>query len=110
MRPYKSLHVLPYYNGRTDRAFLQIVTRLAVLRRTLRSSVPTKGYSYCASVRVYSPLRLSGRRGLHGVVLELLGIEATYLSLALVHLPTGVLYIYVCGVLVEVGTLLRCDE
>ena len=57
-----------------------------------------------------SPLRLSGRRGLHGVVLELLGIEATYLSLALVHLSTGVLYIYVCGVLVEVGTLLRCDE
>lgn len=56
------------------------------------------------------PLRLSRRRGLHSVVLELLGIEATYQSLALVHLSTGVLYIYVCGVLVEVGTLLRCDE
>ncbi len=64
-----------------------------------------------ASARLYSPLRLSGgRRGLHSVVLELLGIEATYLALALVHLSTGVLYIYVCGVLVEVGTLLRCDE
>ena len=110
MRPYKSLHVLPYYNGRTDRASLQIVTRLAVLQRTHRPCVPTNRYTFRASVRVYSPLRLSGRRGLHGVVLELLGIEATYQSLALVHLSTGVLYIYVCGVLVEVGTLLRCDE
>ena len=66
---------------------------------------PYKGLLVC------DPLRLSsGRRGLHSVVLELLGIEAAYLSLALVHLPIGVLYIYVCGVLVEVGTILRCDE
>ena len=75
--------VRPYRSR--DRASLQRVTRLC-------------------------PLRLSGRRGLHSEVLELLGVEATYLSLALVHLSTGVLYIYVCGVLVEVGTLLRCDE
>ena len=102
-----------------------------VRRRTHRSSVPTgrrinvlrqdrsttdaqieRPYRSRdrASARLYSPLRLSGRRGLHSVVLELLGIEATYLALALVHLSTGVLYIYVCGVLVEVGTLLRCDE
>ena len=106
----------------TSRASLQIVTCLAVLRRRHRSCVPTgvvvltgtDAFSLDtsrASARLYSSLRFSsGCRGLHSVVLELLGIEATYLSLALVHLPTGVLYIYVCGVLVEVGTLLRCDE
>ena len=34
VRPYKGLVVLLYYNGRTDRASLQRVSRLAVLQRT----------------------------------------------------------------------------
>ena len=58
VRPYKSLlvslyyngrtdraslqiDVLLYYNGRTDRASLHIITRLAVLQRTHRPCVPT---------------------------------------------------------------------
>ena len=102
-------------DGRTSRASLQGDVSMycvkIVRRRTHESCVPTNRYTFRASVHLYSPLRLSsGCRGLHSVVLELFGIEATYLSLALVHLSTGVLYIYVCGVLVEVGTLLRCDE
>ena len=140
VRPYRATYQCTasrsFDDGRSDRASLQGDVSMycvkIVRRRTLRSSVPTgrrinvlrqdrsttdaqieRPYRSRdrASARLYSPLRLSGgRRGLHSVVLELLGIEATYLSLALVHLPTGVLYIYVCGVLVEVGTLLRCDE
>ncbi|WP_297170779.1 hypothetical protein, partial [uncultured Porphyromonas sp.] len=48
-RPYSGLLVLLYYNGRSDRASLQRVSRLAVLRRTLRPSVPTAGYSSCCT-------------------------------------------------------------
>ena len=46
MRPYKGLYVPLYYNGRTDRASLQRVTRIALTQRTHRSCVPTKGYTY----------------------------------------------------------------
>ena len=99
--------VLLYYDGRTDRASLQGDVSMYCVKIVRQQTHDRASLQWVTRL---CPLRLSGRRGLHSVVLELLGIEAAYLALALVHLSTGVLYIYVCGVLVEVGTLLRCDE